>query len=202
MKSILYKTVYKRKDTLEVDHITVLKTPHRVFELLGLTDYKEKLAQIKSNDNKEERNQLKRDYLPAVDVSPENILTIDIDDILDGQTKKDLISLLSNHSACYAIMESVSGNLVAYFKYECDPKDYKYIYYKLYLELTLILGIDIDFLPERNRLRYVSMGELYYFNEESEVLTEMLKVEKLPHINRGTQTQDKEGRTRVVYKSN
>lgn len=204
-KSILYKTVFNRKDTGEVDASTVILSPATIYENLGLKDYQEKLESIKNITDKEERNLAKRNYLPAVDVSPENLLTIDIDGIADKpDVKLEIINKIKDLPTCHALMESVSGNLVVYFKYNCDPKNYKYLYYKIYLELTLLLGIDIDYLPEKNRLRYVSLGELYHYNPSSEYLTDILKVDNIPHDKRGVTVKVKgEGgkRTRVVYKS-
>lgn len=208
-QSILYKTVYNRKDTEEVDADVVIQAPEVIYELLGLVDFKEKLEEIKNIKDKEERNLAKRNYLPAVDVSPENLLTIDIDGISDKpDLKLKIIDKTKGLSTCYALMESVSGNLVAYFKYNCESKNYKYLYYKIYLELTLLLGVDIDYLPEKNRLRYVSLGELYHFNPTAEYLTDILKVDNIPHDKRGTVVKVKgtdgngKSRFRAVHKSN
>jgi hypothetical protein len=80
------------------------------------------------------------------------------------------------------VKESVSGNLVAFFQYDCSVMNYPYLYYKLYLELTLLLGVTIDYLPEIGRLRYVGGPGCLYKNEDARIVTELLKVNTLPKI--------------------
>jgi hypothetical protein len=96
-------------------------------------------------------------------------------------------------------MDSVSGNVVAYFKYECYTKEFPFLYYRIYLELTLLLSVNIDFLPEIGRLRYVSIGEIHHYNENSETLTEILEVDELPYINTSVK---KDKARRVIFGSN
>ena len=49
------------------------------------------------------------------------------------------------------------------------------------------------------RLRYLSMGEVYHYNEDSEELDEIIECEELPYIN--TQVKATKAR-RLVYGSN
>jgi hypothetical protein len=182
-KATLYTNVFIRENTTEVSLEDILKNPESIFKSLGIPHPLSRAEEIKSIKDKDLRNHEKRNFYPAVDLSPCNILTIDIDDIFDDpDLKEEVCEKLINNKSCRAVMETASGNLVAMFEYMCDPKDYTHLYYKVYLELTLSLGVNIDFLPDVGRLRYVSLGELYHFNPESDVLREIIKVKKVPFI--------------------
>ena len=197
-KVTLYKNVFNRVDTTEIPLEDFLQTPSKIFNSLGLSDYKTRTEEIKSIKDKDLRNHEKRNYYPAVDLAPANILSIDIDGISeDADLIEDLIVKFKSMDSCYACMETASGNLVALFKYKCSPEDFRHLYYKLFLELTLSLGVNIDFLPEINRLRYVSTGELYFINKDSRTLTEILKVKKVPYIRSTVGTGEP-----AVFKSN
>lgn len=197
---IAYRNVFKREDARQFSFEDFIKSPSYIFEEFEVENFKEELENIKNIQVKEERNNAKRNFIPAVDLSQSGILSIDIDGIHKNElVKEKLIEKLKKLNSVHVLMESVSGNLVVFFKYECTTKDFPFLYYKIYLELTLILSVNIDFLPEIGRLRYVSMGDIYVFNENSEVLTDILEVETLPYIN--TQVGKDKAR-RTIYGSN
>lgn len=194
-----YESVFNRDSAKEFEFLDFLNNPEIIFEAFDKGDFETELKSIKNIADKQERNNAKRDYLPAVDISNANILSIDIDGIFHDEVKKaKVIELLKKTDSTYAIKESVSGNIVAFFKYKCESDKYKFLYYKLYLQLVLKLSISIDFLPEIGRLRYVSIGETYYLNEDSEVITDFLEVDELPYIN--TVVKQDNAR-RVIYGS-
>lgn len=183
-KIIAYRNVFNRNDNAEFDFLDLLKNQFLIFNAFKIDDYETELENIKSISDKEERNVAKRNYIPAVDLSMSGVLSIDIDNIFKNEDlKAKVIQKLSKLHSCFAVMESISGNVVAFFKYECTTVEFPFLYYKIYLELTLLLSVNIDFLPEIGRLRYVSIGELYHFNENSDVLYEIMDVETLPYIN-------------------
>lgn len=183
-KIIAYRNVFNRNDNAEFDFLDLLKNQYLIFNAFKIDDYETELETIKSIVCKEERNVAKRNYIPAVDLSMSGVLSIDIDNIFKNEDlKQKVIQKLSKLHSCFAVMESISGNVVAFFKYECTTVEFPFLYYKIYLELTLLLSVNIDFLPEIGRLRYVSIGELYHFNENSDVLTKIMDVETLPYIN-------------------
>lgn len=197
---VAYRNVFKREDARQFSFEDFIKNPSYIFEEFEVENFKEELENIKNIQVKEERNNAKRNFIPAVDLSQSGILSIDIDGIHKNElVKEKLIEKLKKLNSVHVLMESVSGNLVVFFKYECTTKEFPFLYYKVYLELTLILSVNIDFLPEIGRLRYVSMGEIYVFNDNSDVLTEILEVESLPYIN----TQVGKDRARkTIYGSN
>lgn len=183
-KIIAYRNVFERNDTTEFEFEDLIKNQFLIFNAFKIDDFEEELEKIKNIQNKEERNQAKRNYIPAVDLSMSGVLSIDIDGIFHNlDLKAKIVSKLSKLDSCLAVMESVSGNVVAFFKYECSTKEYPFLYYKIYLELTLLLSVNIDFLPEIGRLRYVSIGEVYHYNKNSDVLDEIMECETLPYIN-------------------
>jgi hypothetical protein len=183
-KIIAYRNVFNRNDNAEFDFIDLIKNQYLIFNAFKIDDFETELKNIKAISDKEERSVAKRNYIPAVDLSMSGVLSIDIDNIFKNEDlKSKIIQRLSKLHSCFAVMESVSGNVVAFFKYECSTVEFPFLYYKIYLELTLLLSVNIDFLPEIGRLRYVSIGELYHFNENSDVLTEIMDVETLPYIN-------------------
>jgi len=199
-KIIAYRNVFNRNDNAEFDFLDLLNNQYLIFNAFKIDDFENELEKIKSISDKEERNVAKRNYIPAVDLSMSGVLSIDIDNIFQNQElKQKVITKLSKLNSCFAVMESISGNVVAFFKYECSTVEFPFLYYKIYLELTLLLSVNIDFLPEIGRLRYVSIGELYYFNENSDVLDEIMDVETLPYIN--TVVKKDKART-LVFGSN
>jgi len=199
-KVIAYQNVFNRNDNAEFDFLDFIHNPELVFNAFKIDDFESELARIKSIENKEERNNAKRNYIPSVDLSMSGVLSIDIDGIFNNpDLKSKVISKLQNLKSCFVVMESVSGNVVAFFKYECTTVEFPFLYYKIYLELTLLLSVNIDFLPEIGRLRYVSIGEVYHFNENSETLDEIMDVETLPYIN--TVVKKDKART-LVFGSN
>ncbi len=178
-----YENVFNRENPKEVTLRDFIMNPEFIYMEFDKEDYEGELYKIKQIENKQERNNYKRNYLPAVDISPASVLSIDIDGIFDKPTiKQSVIDKLKKLPETLAIKESVSGNIVAFFRYECQSNQFKFLYYKIYLELILKLSVNIDFLPEIGRLRYVSTGETYYLNENSEVLTEIIEVDELPYI--------------------
>lgn len=199
-KIIAYRNVFERSETREFDFIDLIDMPEVIFHAFKIDDFEQELQNIKSIENKEERNHAKRNFIPAVDLSMSGILSIDIDNLSDKpNVKQKCIDKLSALDSCHVLMESVSGNLVAFFKYECTTMEFPFLYYKIYLELTLLLSVSIDFLPEIGRLRYVSNGQIYHKNNESEELTETIDVEELPYIKTSV-TKDRA--RKVVFGSN
>jgi hypothetical protein len=197
---IVYRNVFKREEVVQTDFNTFIKNPQSIFNSFEIDNFEQELENIKNIQVKDERNNAKRNFIPAVDLSQSGVLSIDIDNISkDELLKTKIIEKLKKLNSVYCLMESVSGNLVVFFKYECYTNQFPFLYYKIYLELTLLLSVNIDFLPEIGRLRYVSLGEVYIFNENSEVLDELLEVETLPYIN--TQV-GKEKARKTVYGSN
>lgn len=194
---LVYKNVYSRKETKYYDLLKYIEQPMDILSDFGVTE--DDLKNIKATEDKQDRNELKRQKLPAVDFSMCGLLTIDIDGISDDKTTKNrIIDVLSKTDTCYLLQETASGNVVAFFKYDCKVGDFQFLYYKIYLEMTLLLSVSIDFLPEINRLRYLNAGEIYHLNESCKVLTKILKVDNLPYINTKV-TKDKA--RRVVYGS-
>ncbi len=199
-KIIAYRNVLERNNTAEFSFTDLIENPEVIFHAFKINDFEEELSKIKNIENKEERNQVKRNLLPAVDLSMSGVLSIDIDNLTDKpHVKQKCIEKLSKLDTCFVLMESVSGNLVAFFKYECTTVEFPFLYYKIYLELTLLLSVSIDFLPEIGRLRYVSNGQIYHYNENSEELTETIDVEDLPYIKTSV-TKDRA--RKVVFGSN
>lgn len=193
-----YRNVFSRDFSTEFTFDDFINNPEKILNHYDL-DVAE-LERIKNIEDKAERNNEKRNLIPAVDISSASVLSIDIDGIHNNPALKSIIiDKLKRLDLTYAVKESVSGNVVAFFKYDCNSSDFKFLYYKLYLELTLMLSVNIDFLPEIGRLRYVSLGETYYINEDSKVVTEMLVVDQLPYINTVVKKDKARG---IIYGSN
>jgi hypothetical protein len=193
----VYKNVFSREDFKDYEFNDFITSPMKILSDFNVTE--EVLLEIRNTPVKEDRNDLKRKTLPAIDFSQCELLTIDIDAISDDAAiKEQCINRLSKLDTCLLIQETASGNLVAFFRYKCRADDFKFVYYKLYLELTLLLSVSIDFLPEIGRLRYLNAGLNYYYNPDSKVITEMLRVKELPYIN--TQVK-KPGARSVIYGS-
>lgn len=183
-KIIAYKSVFERSDAKEFDFVDFVEMPEVIFHAFGIDDYEEKLKGIKFIEDKEQRNHVKRNFIPAVDLSMSGVLSIDIDGIhKNAELKEKIINKLKALESCFVVMESVSGNVVAFFKYDCSVSEFPFLYYKIYLELTLLLSVNIDFLPEIGRLRYVSLGDIYHLNNDSKILTEIMECDRLPYIN-------------------
>lgn len=181
-KIIVYENVFNRDKPLESTFGVYLTQPETFFthfnKEVGM------LEEIKNTKDKELRNSLKRNNLPAMDLSMSNILCIDLDNVRGDDFKmNNIVNKLSQLKSCLCVRKTASNNLCAFFKYNCSIEDYPYLYYKLYLELTILLSTNIDFLPEIGRLRYVTLDEVLYLNENSEVIYDILKVESLPYIN-------------------
>lgn len=180
-KIIVYKSVFDRNTFIESDFDTYLNNPINIFKELE-SDF-DSVSKIYSTEDKQSRNDLKRELLPAMDLSQSGILAIDIDGIYNNDSLKNrIIDRLQTLDHTYVIKESVSGNIVAFFKYDCSVLKYPFLYYKLYLELTILLGVNIDFLPEIGRLRYVGDAGFIYKNDESSIVTEIIEVDSLPYI--------------------
>lgn len=197
---IAYRNVFKREDSFQFSFYDFIKNPKNIFNQFKILDFENELKKIKDIKVKEERNVAKINFIPAVDLSQSGVLSIDIDGISSNEiVKNKIIEKLKKLDSVYVLMESVSGNLVVFFKYECFTKKFPFIYYKIYLELTLLLSVNIDFLPEIGRLRYVSLGEVYIFNPDCYILDQILEVESLPYIN--TQVGKDKAR-KAIYGSN
>lgn len=195
-----YKNVFSRNEVKQFSFYEFIKTPEVIFLEFGQDNFKQELDNIRNIADKEERNLAKRNYIPAVDLSQSGILSIDIDGIFNNpDLKSKIISKLQKLNSTLCVMDSVSGNLVAFFQYECKTVQFPYLYYKIYLELTLLLSVNIDFLPEIGRLRYVSIGEIHHFNDNSEILTEALEVDELPYINTSVK---KDKARKIIFGSN
>lgn len=180
-KIIVYKSVFNRDNPSEFTFQDYLNNPEMIFNGFGLPF--ENVKKVSNISDKGERNSFKRNNLPAMDLSASNILAIDIDNLIGkNDLKRSIIDKLKNLYSCYVIKESVSGNICAFFKYDCKVSKFQYLYYKIYLELTLLLSVNIDFLPEIGRLRYIGDKGFIYKNDECEILTEIVDVDFLPKI--------------------
>ena len=179
---ICYERVNRRENKKEVSIETFFENPREIFSLWGepSVSVDAVFRLLKEQTEKQYRNDLKREYLPAVSLDQVKIMSIDIDGLEDSpEAKQSIIGQLKNDESIYCLQESASGNLVIFYKFDCSTEDYQYLYYKKYLELTLRLEIEIDYLPEINRLRYVSLGEKYIYNKDAKPLTELLKVNRM-----------------------
>tara|TARA_R110000851_G_scaffold258099_1_gene410511 strand:- start:149 stop:751 length:603 start_codon:yes stop_codon:yes gene_type:complete len=195
-KAILFKSVFNRVNPQSICLDTFLREPSKAFEQLGIKDFVKRSEKIKSIEDKTQRNHEKKNFYPAVDLSPCNVLSVDIDGI-SGDTKliNSLVEKLEAIPECYACTETASGNLVGYFYYSCTPELFQHLYYKLYLELTLSLAVEIDYLPEINRLRYVSLGKTHFIKSEAKPLVKVLQVRKVPRLSPNENTGQ------VIWKS-
>lgn len=191
---ILYKAVFLRKENTKISVDLFFEEPFKLFQTWDSTLTEKAIENIyqeikEAYSDKKYKSDLKRNLLPVADLSPANILSIDIDNVADKpEIKQKIISILKQDDKVYCLQESASGNLVVYYKFECDTDNYQYLYYKKYLELTLKLEIAIDYLPEMDRLRYVSIGEKFIYNKDVEPLTELLVVDKF--ITPSVSTED------------
>ena len=178
---IVYKNVFDRDTIFESTFETYLNNPSEIFDALG--NDLESLETIRNEADKYKRNDLKRTNLQEMDLSMSGVFAIDIDGISNKpELKKKIVDKLSNLPTTYVVKESVSGNIVAFFKYDCSVAKYPFLYYKMYLELTILLAVNIDFLPEIGRLRYVDANPVIYMNESSDVVVDILEVDELPYI--------------------
>lgn len=148
-------------------------------------------------EDKAQRNQFKRDNLPACAPAEVGVMTFDIDSIRDKDVDRAVEKIYTMEMDVHAIQKSVSGGLVLYYRFDCTLDDFAFVYYRKYLELTLLLGVNIDFLPDLSRLRYLSMSTLYV-NKDAKPLTEALRVGVLPVINANVSPT---GARRVIYGS-
>lgn len=170
----LLKNVYTRTPVHECSLDSFIFHPDVIYDYFGIKKHAEELYKISKIKDKEQRNQAKRNFMPAVDLSETGILSIDLDNLADNKRRRrKVITILKKFKHTFAVMESASGNLVALFKYDCEKQDFKKLYNRVYLELQIKLEVDIDYLPEIGRLRYVSCGEVFYFNEYSKPLTQL-----------------------------
>lgn len=180
----VFNTVFDRKVPTLVSLHELLFQPEEIYKQCNVENYEHMFADIERERDKKLRNDLKREYLLAADVSGAYVLCVDIDDINDRPEKFEyVLDKLKNMDECLCVKKSVSGNIVAYFRWETTEELFPYVYYKLWLMLTMALSINIDFLPELNRLRYVSLGLPLWYNPDASVLTEPLIVQNLPYIS-------------------
>lgn len=181
----VYRRAFERKFIELVEFDTFLFKPQVVFEKFGGKNLNVTIGHIKRTKDKEYRNFKKRNELPIADFFDGGYLSIDLDDIYSDKVEIDrLVGIFEQDEYCYAVKGTPSGNLVAFYKFDCTEEDFPKLYYKLYLELTLKLSRNIDYLPEPRRLRYLSNGEIYHYNEESKVLTEMINMDEVPVIKK------------------
>lgn len=180
---IIYRRVFDRKHPSKTDFETFLLRPQELMEGFSEGSLDWIIGVIKRTKDKDYRNHLKRNNLPVVELYPDGILSIDIDDLYgDEKQINRIVDILKKDEFCLACKGTPSKNLVAFYKFKCTDEQFPYLFYKLYLELTLKLNKHIDFLPEKERLRYISNGKVYFHNPDSKVLTEVLKVDELPYI--------------------
>lgn len=188
-KVVIYNRVFDRKHPGLTDFETFLNRPQELMKGFSEKTLDWVIGIIKRTKDKEYRNWLKRNNLPVVKLYPAGILSIDIDELLgDNEKITPIVNKLSQDPYCLACKGTPSKNLVAFYKFECEDKDFPYLFYKKYLELTLELAVNIDFLPEKERLRYISNGEVYFHNKKALTLTEILKVDELPYIFKANDT--------------
>lgn len=180
----VYRRVFDRKTVANVDLETFLLRPEEVLNAFGEKGLNKLIGVIKRTKDKEYRNYKKRENLPVAEMFTAGALVIDLDDLLGDEGKiNGLVSILRDDAHCHCIKGTPSKNLMAVYKVDCTEEDFPKVYYKLYLELTLKLGIHIDYLPEPGRQRYLSNGRVFYYNPDSVPLTEMLHV-KVPIITK------------------
>ncbi len=183
-KLIAYRNVFSRGEFVETTFSVFLNDPVMIYNHFGVSEILPLWSSfLDSSTPPDEIREKKRTQLCAVNFSMSGILTIDIDVSDDQELKTQIANKLSKLDCCLAVKQSVRGNLVAFFPYDCSVADYPFLYYKLYLELVLLLGVNVDFLPELGRLRFVSGGPTLHFNADASVLTEVLRVDRLPYIN-------------------
>lgn len=180
---IVYRRVFDRKNPTKTDFDTFLNRPEELMGGFAEGSLNWVIGVIKRTKDKEYRNYLKRNNLPVVELYPDGILSIDIDELYGDQKEIGrIVNILKEDEYCLACKGTPSKNLVAFYRFECSDEEFPYLFYKLYLELTLKLNKHIDFLPEKERLRYISNGEVYFHNPDSKVFTEILEVDELPYI--------------------
>lgn len=193
----VFETVFDRDNVYEVSFKDFLYNTDTILEYFNTP--KEIFSDIRSFTAKKDRNECKREHLPAGCTTDDSILSIDIDSIRGDEYKiKEIYNKLKGDDDLLAIQKTVSNGLVLYYRFNCSFEEYPFLYYKKYLELTLRLSVNIDFLPDFTRLRYVSDGEVLHYNEFADTLTEILDVGFLPSINT---VVDKENARRTVYGS-
>jgi len=204
---ILYKNVFDRNEAKEITFGDFINNPENC-----LNEYDSSRVsiwdEIQNEKSKAIRNELKRNNLPAASFTQTNILSIDIDGIQDSpEIVERCIDRLCDPSSFYymdgetqvlAVQSSVSGNIVAYFKYDCSPEDYSKLYYLIYLKITMLLGVNVDFLPDVGRLRYLSNGKVHYLNEDALPVTDMFEGDELPKIYA---TEKPKNARKIIYKS-
>lgn len=173
----IYKRVYDRKESSACSFLDFIKGNFKEMPARSIIDM------IPTIKDKKSRNTVKRELLPAADLSGTEYICIDIDN-LDNRNKLPIIDKLAKHPSVYMITESISGNIAVFFKYNTKLKDkFSLVYYRLWLELTLDLQIHIDFLPEPNRLRYVSNGTVFYTNETCNMYSQYMNTNGIPYIS-------------------
>lgn len=173
----IYKRVYDRKESSTCPFLDFIKGNFKEMPARSIIDM------IPTIKDKKSRNTVKRELLPAADLSDTEYICIDIDN-LDNRNKLSIIDKLAKHPSVYMIAESISGNLAVFFKYNTKLKDkFSLVYYRLWLELTLDLQIHIDFLPEPHRLRYVSNGTVFYTNETCNMYSQYMNTNGIPYIS-------------------
>ena len=193
---VIYKNVFERGEfTTKFSLEDFLVNQEDIANHFGVdASVWERIPLIK---DKSKRNQFKRDNLPACAPAEVGVMPFDIDSIRGKDVDRAFDKIFSEERNVYAFQKSVSGGLVVYYKFDCSVEDFSFVYYKKYLELTLLLGVNIDFLPDLSRLRYLSMGTLY-LNKDAKPLTEALRVGVLPVINANVSPT---GARRVIYGS-
>tara|TARA_R100000656_G_scaffold122935_1_gene98959 strand:- start:494 stop:1153 length:660 start_codon:yes stop_codon:yes gene_type:complete len=181
----VYRRAWDRKSVELFTMDTFLFKPEVIAEKFGDRNINVTIGHIKRTKDKEYRNFKKRDELPIAELFDAGYLAIDIDDLYGDQKEIDrLVKLFEADPNCYAVKGTPSGNLVAFYKFDCSEEDFPKLYYKLYLELTLKLSCNIDYLPDARRLRYLSNGEIYHYNEQSGIVTEMMEMDEVPIIKK------------------
>lgn len=154
------------------------------------------LTSIRTLKDKEAKNVIKRSLLPAASLENTDILSIDIDN-LEERSKLELINKISKWEYTWKLAESVGGNLVIYIKWDRNLKKFfDKLYYHIWLELTMLLTTPIDFLPELDRLRYVSKGQIYFENDDSKVWDTFINISSVPYI-----ATSKKGKERANFGS-
>lgn len=203
-----YRTVYDRHSPIEVYTYAYFNNPICIYTLWNEYTVQQAISmldELKTITDKEYRNKVKRQLLPVATFFDAGFMTFDIDNINNHPSvKEDLIKTIKQDKQVYCLQESVSGNLVIYYKFDCEKRMFKYAYYKKYLELTLNLGVSIDYLPEPDRNRYISNGEVYLLNVDAEPIKEVLIVDKflIPNkIENESQCHDSENKEYTLLDS-
>lgn len=103
---------------------------------------------------------------------------VDIDDLPCNYSNwDDLKQILTKDPYTYLIHYSASGRGLCLFVKIEILNDFKEIYLALEKDYQMIYGVNIDFLADETRLRFISYDPEYFLNESPKIYTKTLKGE-------------------------